>query len=60
MELAQVSTRIYGENEAREYRFTVGGRSNFLALPGEEKILENVGEIILCLTQLKTAPPETT
>ena len=31
-----VQARIFGENETREYRFAVGGCSNFLALPREE------------------------
>ena len=34
--LAEVQAKVFGENEAREYRFAVGGCSNFLALPREE------------------------
>ena len=34
--LAEVQAKVFGKNETRKYQFTVGGCSNFLALPKEE------------------------
>lgn len=34
--LAKVQARVFGENETREYLFTIGHCSNFLALPQKE------------------------
>ena len=36
MGVTQVQARVFGELETRKYQFTVGGCSNFLALPQEE------------------------